>query len=307
MSWKTIVVQKTDRLFLKDGQLAFEKTKKVQKIPIADLNTVVFDNNYTYITVQLLSKLAESGVFVFVCNEKHDPNGVFLPFNVHSKLLSTFELQTRIKQPVKKRLWLRIVKANILNQASVLENLKYEKKHIEEFSFLAKQIISNDKTNREAVATKEFYRLLYGSNFIRHADDGINSAINFGIKIILSAITRTLVRYGFQTYLGLNHSGKTNPFNLSYDLVEPFRPLVHYHIQLMGERIGDTLDYNQRLNLIKTLNYQVKMNDDQYTVTHAIEVMVKSLVSALKTGDTDKFITPTLCYENNKYYSGGNK
>ena len=302
MSWKTIVVRETDRLFLKNNQLAFQVNEEIKTISIADINGVIFDNNRSIITTQLLSKLADANVFVMVCNTKHDPNGVFLPFNTHWKPLSVLHLQIKAKTPFKKRLWTHLVRAQILNAAIVLEKLKYKPEEVNKLRFLSRQLLSNDPTNCEARAARHFYRCIYGSNFIRFEDTGINSAINYGSKILTSAITRSLVKYGFQVNLGVNHCGEENPFNLSFDIVEPFRAIIHYFIKLMGETIGDSLLYNQRLELIEILNYRVKINEELRTVSDAIDMMAKSLLSAFKAGDSSKLLLPTIPYDDNKYY-----
>lgn len=41
-----------------------------------------------------------------------------------------------------------------------------------------------------------------------------------------SAVARTLVAYGFNTVLGVNHCNELNSYNLADDFIEPFRPIV---------------------------------------------------------------------------------
>lgn len=194
------------------------------------------------------------------------------------------------------------MRSQIINASIVLEKLKYVPEEVNKLRFFADKLTSNDETNREAIAAKVFYRCLYGSEFIIRSDDGISSALKYGSKLLASAITRSLVKYGFHTHLGINHHGQENPFNLSYDLIEPFRPIIHYFVKLMGENIGDTLLYNQRLELIGLLSYRIIINEELRTVMSAIDVMVKSLFTAFKNQDSGCLHVPRIPLADNKYY-----
>lgn len=302
MSWKTVVVKETNRLFLKNNQLAFVDNDQVKTLSLEDIDAVVFDNNRSVITTQLLSKLADHNVFVMVCDQKHDPNGVFLPFNQHWKPLSIFNLQVKAKLPLKKQLWARIIRSQILNSAIVLKKLNYLPAEVEKMRLYADKILSYDKDNREATAVSLFYQNLYGSGFVRYKDSGISSAIDYGSKIVASAITRSLVKYGFFTNLGIKHCAETNAFNLTYDLIEPFRPAIHYFIKLMGETIGDSLLYNQRLQLVELLQYRLTINKELTTLSNAIDIMVKSLITALKNEDSNKLLLPQIPLDDDQYY-----
>lgn len=174
---------------------------------------------------------------------------------------------------------------------------------IAKISNLAKHIEYNDYKNHEGYGAKIFYRCLYGSSFIRHADDGINSALNYGYKILMSAITRSCAKYGLNTYLGIHHHGQTNPFNLSCDFIEPLRPLVDYFVSSMGETITDKLTYNQRLELIKILHSKVMINNQIRTVTNAIEMMIRSFLSALKATNSSLIFLPKIIKTDNVYDS----
>jgi len=109
-----------------------------------------------------------------------------------------------------------------------MQTLKCRETSIETIERFIKTLVFGDETNREGLAAKVFFRELYGSNFIRFSDDGINNALNYGYKILTGAISRTISKYGLNNYLGLFHIGKTNPYNLACDFIEPLRPLVDY-------------------------------------------------------------------------------
>ena len=97
---------------------------------------------------------------------------------------------------------------------------------IERCTKLLHTVAPDDATNREGIVAKMFYRAMYGSSFIRFNDDMVNKALNYGYKIMVSALSRTIVKFGLNLFLGIKHKGPSNPFNLSYDVVEPYRPVV---------------------------------------------------------------------------------
>ncbi len=301
MGWKTIIVRGTEKIFLKNNQFAYLKDQQTIFIPFHDIDCVVLENNYTYITGQLLSKLAQHNVFLLVCDLKYDPNGIFLPFSTHWKPLGVLKLQMEIGVHFKKQIWTNLIKQKIINSSVILKRANINSEKIKYLQNLAKTITYNDATNREGTAAGVFFRSLFGSRFIRHADDGINSALNYGYKIIMSAFTRSLAKYGLNNYLGVHHHGQENPFNLSCDLMEPLRPLVDNLVVEMGENIHDKLTYNQRLELIKLLQEKVFIDNHLRTTSNAIDVMARSFLSALKQNDSTQLLIPSLAITENEY------
>jgi CRISPR-associated endonuclease Cas1 subtype II len=67
---------------------------------------------------------------------------------------------------------------------------------------------------------------LFGKKFSRNDDCSINAMLNYGYSIILSVFNREVVANGYITQLGLFHDNMFNQYNLSCDLMEPFRPFV---------------------------------------------------------------------------------
>lgn len=188
------------------------------------------------------------------------------------------------------------------NSILVLEKLQFQEKEIIKIKRLHDTLLYNDVKNYEGAAAAIFFRCLYGSSFVRHTDTGINRALDYGYKILLSAISRSLAKYGLNNHLGVFHIGKQNAFNLACDLIEPFRPLVDYFVTKMGEEISEQLEYNQRLELIKILQYRVDFDQQIRTVSNAVELMVKSFLTSLKTENTQKLKLPRFLVLNNNYH-----
>ena len=124
-------------------------------------------------------------------------------------------------EPIKKRVWQRVVRDKIAHQARLL-NARASELESEMLVRLVDEVRSGDTTNREAHAARIYFRALFGSNFSRDDDVPVNAALNYGYGILLSAVNREIVARGYLTQCGICHRSEFNQFNLSCDLMEPF-------------------------------------------------------------------------------------
>jgi CRISPR-associated endonuclease Cas1 subtype II len=142
----------------------------------------------------------------------------------------------------------------------------------------------NDFTNREGHSAKVYFNAIFGLDFCRRSEDLINSALNYGYAIVLSAFNREIVSSGYLTQLGIFHKNEYNMFNLSSDLMEPFRILVdRVVINMKLEKIGP----EEKLSLVNILNYKVLINNKKQYLTNAISVYCKSVFDALNKNKPD--------------------
>ena len=296
MTWKTIIVRQSSYLFLKNNQLHFYQDDEERKgaFPLKDINCVIIEKTQTKISLPLLNALVKANIYVIFCNEKHDPNGVILPFMNYFQPLSVLHLQLEMGKNLKKQMWTRLIKMKIQNQIQVCENLGVDPALIAKQQSLLENLQFNDATNHEGISAHLFFKALYGSSFVRHTDDGINAALNYGYKLLLSALSRTIVKNGLLNYLGIHHIGKTNHFNLASDLMEPFRPLVDYFVSQMGEEIGNSLIYNQRLKLLRLFHTKIQIQAQKHTVLNAIELLIQNFLQTLKQNEIKFFTLPKI-------------
>lgn len=186
-----------------------------------------------------------------------------------------------MEKGTKDNVWQEIVKYKIKNQA---RNLKcYEKENSDILMQYAKEVISSDKTNREGHAAKVYFNTLFGNEFNRSIENNINSALDYGYAILLSAFNREVVSKGYITQVGVNHKNEYNFFNFSCDLMEPFRPLVDSVVYQNKEAI---FDKSFKYKLINILNEQIKIDDREQFVSNAIQIYVNSVINAIEADDT---------------------
>lgn len=118
--------------------------------------------------------------------------------------------QINSSKVLKKRLWKNIVIQKIKNQSLCVKELG--KNGYEDINRITSEVLSGDKGNAEAKAASQYFRFLFGNQFVRREDTIINSALNYCYSIIRGQIARTVVGHGLEPSLGLNHKSQLNSF-----------------------------------------------------------------------------------------------
>ena len=281
MSWRTVVVTKTSKLDYSLGHLVVRDADNTVKIFINEISVLIIENTAVSLTAVLLNELSKKKVKVIFCDEKRNPATELVSYygNCDSSLKIKRQIQwnTFTKQSV----WTLIVAEKIKNQAEVLKQFglsQYEwlLSYIDELEF-------NDKSNREGHAAKVYFNTLFGKSFSRNEDNSINAALNYGYSIVLSAFNREVVASGYLTQLGLFHDNMFNQFNLSCDLMEPFRPFVDVLVKTINPVKFEKEEKQQVLGL---LNEEFTIDGRNQTLLNTIKFYCKSVFSAIEENDT---------------------
>ena len=297
MSFRSIVISNNAKLFVKKNQLIITNEEEYS-IPIEDISTIVIEAVGVTMTKGLLSKLAENNVVTYICDEKHLPNSVVLPLNNHYRVYKVLKEQLGQTQPFIKRCWQKVVIQKLYNQGECLKLCTQKAEN--ELKVLAKNVESGDKGNKESIGAKIYFPSLFGKGFTREKDCWINAALNYGYTIIRGAVARSLVSYGFNTALGLNHCNELNSFNLADDFIEPFRQIVD--LWVYKNKREDNLSKEDRMYLIDLLNYECFIAGKKHSIINGIDKMVASYVSAIESKDYSKLILPKLIPLEYHYY-----
>ncbi len=276
MGWRTVVVNKNCKLSYKNDYLVI-RSETLQMIHLSEINLIIVENGMVSITSYLINELINNKIKLIFCDEKHNPAGEVMPyygsFNTSKKILN----QIKWKKERKDEIWRQIVKYKIHNQAGLLKKLNiagYEK--LLEFE---KEVEMADKTNREGHAAKVYFNLLFGNQFIRGKDDNINSALDYGYSIILSTMNKEIVSKGYITQIGINHKSEFNEFNLTCDVMEPFRPLID---EIVFENINSEFNKNIKYKLINVLNNKIEIDGREQYVGNAIPIYIQNIFNALE-------------------------
>ena len=83
---------------------------------------------------------------------------------------------------------------------------------------------------------------------------------------------------GYLTQLGLGHDNQFNHFNLSCDLMEPFRVMVD---DMVKQKNYGQLTSDEKHEIVNLLNGSVRIRETEQTVLNAIKIYTKSVFDAL--------------------------
>ena len=278
MSFRNIIIESPAHISVKQNQLII-RTDGDHSLAVEDINALLIESRQSTITSAALARLGQSGCAVYVCDEKHLPCAVLMPFAQHSRASAVLDMQISATEPLKKRLWQSIVKAKIRNQAQCL-GLRTGETEASALTALIPRVHSGDTDNMEAQAARRYFPALFGRGFYRSDEDSLNAALNYGYAILRGCIARSLAVYGFIPSIGLHHRSELNRFNLADDLIEPFRPVVDLLVASDPPE-EEGLTSNQKRLLFNCLNLDILSGGQRHTVSYAIERTVQSLARSL--------------------------
>ncbi|MBE0498718.1 MAG: type II CRISPR-associated endonuclease Cas1 [Campylobacterales bacterium] len=287
MGWRTLHIAQPARLSLRHDSLVLDNGEEYT-IPLSDLSCIVIETRQATLTSPLIDALAECGAVTYICDEKHLPSSVLLPFHAHSRQAGVARMQALWSEPFKKRCWQRIIKAKVANQAKVIS--ERSPKTLEFLRRLGTHIASGDSGNIEAQAARAYWSALF-EDFARRTNENDirNSALNYGYAIVRGMVARALVGVGFLPAFGLHHCSELNAFNLADDLIEPFRPFVDAVVRELldedGEELPFQLDMRYKTRLLELITMPCRFGTIETTLPYACELSAESLLRASRGKD----------------------
>ncbi len=280
MSWRTVVIASRCKLDYKMGFMVI-RAEETKKIFLDEIAVLLIENPAVALTGCLLEALVEKKIRVIFCDAKRTPNAELVPYYNSYDCSRKIKAQIAWTDDVKGVVWSDIVAEKIRKQADFLSELRKDSEASLLRSYLL-QIEPHDATNREGHAAKVYFNALFGMDFTRSEENITNAALNYGYGIILSAFNREIVMQGYLTQLGIFHDNMFNHFNLSCDLMEPFRILVDRKVKSM--KCSDFTSDEKHV-IVDILNDTVVINQTRQTVLNAIKYYCRSVFDALNEGD----------------------
>lgn len=223
----------------------------------------------------------ERKVRVIFCDARRSPMAELAPYYGSHDSSRKLRLQLAWDDSVKGSVWSAIVAEKIAQQSVLLA----ERGKLDEALLLESyipQIEFQDATNREGHAAKVYFNAIFGTDFTRHANDPVNAALDYGYSLLLSAFNREITACGYLTQLGLHHDNVFNHFNLSSDLMEPFRVLVDRRVASLK---FNEFDKNVRLALVDVLHEEIMIRGSTQTLLNAIGIYVRGVFAAINEED----------------------
>lgn len=280
MSWRTVVITSRCKLDFKMGFMVV-RAEETKKIFLDEIAVLLIENPAVSLTGCLLEALTEKKIRVIFCDAKRNPNAELVPYYNSHDCSRKIKAQIAWSDDVKGAVWADIVAEKIRKQADFLTELQKTEEASLLRSYLS-QIEPHDVTNREGHAAKVYFNALFGKEFTRSEENVTNAALNYGYSIILSAFNREIVAHGYLTQLGIFHDNMFNHFNLSCDLMEPFRILIDRRVKAM--KLTD-FSGDEKHSLVNVLNDTVIIDQTKQTVLNAVKYYCRSVFDALNDGD----------------------
>lgn len=283
MSWRIVNVSSISKLDLKLNYLVVRTENKITKINLSEISTLIVESTAVSLTAALLNEMIRRKIKIIFCDEKRNPSSELIEYYGSSDTSLRVRSQIAWNDEIKELVWAEIVKEKIGNQSKIIK--KFSLNNYELMQEYVNEVKLNDSDNREAYAAKVYFNSLFGKSFSRSTNCSINSALNYGYMIMLSAFNREIVSSGYLTMLGIHHKNMFNQFNLSCDFIEPFRVLVDEKVYL---NIPDKFEKEEKMMMLDVLNNQVKIDGKIQYVNNAIKIYVNSIFEALEEKDISK-------------------
>lgn len=280
MSWRTVVIASRCKL---DYQMGFMvvRAEETKKVFLDEIAVLLIENPAVSLTGCLLEALTEKKIRVIFCDAKRNPHAELVPYYNAYDCARKIKAQIAWSEDLRGMAWADIVAEKIRKQAELLAQLQKNGEAALLRAYLS-QIEPHDATNREGHAAKVYFNALFGMAFTRSEENVTNAALNYGYSVILSAFNREIVAHGYLTQLGIFHDNMFNHFNLSCDLMEPFRILIDRKVK---ERDWKDFTSEEKHCLLGILNDVVTIGQTRQTVLNAIKLYCRSVFDALNEGD----------------------
>ena len=224
MAFRTVEIHGPAEIHVRTGQMTVEKEENgTVSIPLEDISAIICLGAGIRLSTMAMAQLCKNKITLMVLDEAYRPAGLLSAYEANSRQAMIMKQQIYMRPERADALWKMIITRKIENQARSLTLLGLD--GAEEVLSYINLIDEISIDAAEAGAARTYFQYFHpGLN--RRNDDPMNSCLNYGYSIIRNTLSRTLIANGFLLSFGLHHSSRFNAYNLSDDLIEPFRPMV---------------------------------------------------------------------------------
>lgn len=281
MSWRIVIIENQSKLDYKMGYLVVRGIE-TKRVLLDEIAVLLIENPAISITGLLIEALTEKKIKVIFCDSKRSPIAELMPH--HGCHDSSAKIRTQItwEKGIKASIWREIVSEKIRKQAEFLQELGKEQQSLMLEEYVT-QVELADITNREGHAAKVYFNALFGMNFTRSAETPVNAALNYGYSFILSAFNREICANGYLTQLGIYHNNMFNYYNLSCDLMEPFRIIVD---RMVYEMNPVDFEKEEKHYMVGVLEKKVVIDGQKQFLQNALKIYTKSVLDAINDKDS---------------------
>ena len=293
MTWRTVCISQRAKLEYRFDSLRV-RGESTQEVHLSEMAILMLETTAVSITGVLLHELTEKGIRVILCDPKHMPYAEIVPY--HGRYDSNRKIHEQLSwsEDRKALVWKLIIRQKIISQA---QNLLFigDQTQANLLQSYAENVEAGDSSNREGHAAKVYFNSLFGYEFSRDQDSTVNACLDFAYSLVLSCVSRTLSALSCITQLGIWHDSIYNPYNLSCDIMEVFRPFADRFVLLLDIDDNSEFDSSLRHKILEIYEMQLVLGDKKQYLLNAIDVYARAVIRSL-TEDVNNIELPTLEY-----------
>ncbi len=273
---KILHLTNASKISFLNNKLCINKDEEKHLISPGDILAVVVETLAISITAKTLVELDNHGVLVIFCDERHHPTlQLISPYKFYT-LTTRLNEQIKWSDTVKEKISRQIVYYKIRNQNELIEFITGKKnKHLSDA--MQKSLVEDNYINQEAVASRTYFRSVFGNRFIRFEDDLANIALNYGYTVLRSLIANVIVAKGLHPALAFTHHSMFNNFNLVDDIIEVFRPLVDFAVYAQVEYY-EKFDKDFKQHVLKIITQRVSIGGCIVSLEQSIQKYIDSII-----------------------------
>ena len=293
MSYHIIDISTTGAsISVKDNQLISKNPDgSINKLPMEDIGSVLVNCFSAELHSSFLIAAAEHKVPVFLC-DKFKPVSMVLPVQRSSDTLMT-RAQIESPQKLLHRLWQKTIDAKCENQYDfIVERVGENDKRLQDFRISMQRTDLAKEGNCARLYWDLFSAALAVDGFHRFRDDnGLNGLLNYGYAVLVLRVQQKLLSCGLDPLYGIGHFTKERSLPLSYDIMEPFRPVVD---EMIFEWVKKTdasggeglyeVDKPYKSYIQKLMEKRMVYRKEEISMDGMLELVIKSLRRALVSG-----------------------
>lgn len=283
-AWRIILVENHAVLSYGEGQMRITTAEGVgQIIPLFDVRAVLIVSLQVRLSAYLINELHKRHISLIFCDQGARPYGEMVGYHDNCWTPRRLKEQFRWKRKNCRLAWNGIIRQKIQMQGLLLKQL--EKKYDSDlWNAYLSGINSVDKSNREGQAARLYFNALFSVKFNRRKPSPVNAGLNYGYAILCSITSRIITAYGYSPSLGIAHHNAANPFNFSYDILEPFRPFVD---SIVYHRQESLLDKEYKKELIGLSNIKMRYGEKRMHLSSAVECFFRDVIKTIESGDNE--------------------
>ncbi len=285
MSYRNVIITKRCKLDTKMGYLVI-RDENMKRIFLDEIDTLMLENPAVSLTGCLIEELTNRKIKLIFCDKSHSPIAETVACHGSHDSSLKIRMQSAWTDEIKGQAWQRIVSRKIHMQMEFLRELGCERETVLLTGY-EQTVLPHDSTNREGQAAKVYFDALFGMDFTRTEESPVNASLNYGYTMLNSAFNREIVANGYLTQIGIFHDNMFNHFNLTSDIMEPFRILVDRMVYKMNPQ---QFDKEERHALWRLFSEAVSYKGNIQLVSAAIRLYTKNVLDCISNGKPDDIV-----------------